>query len=248
MEDTKTVALSEIKTSLNAQLKDPEVLKTLLATTFKGLQVESAKQAMLEGMMRGFSFKDFLEKNIYAVPYGQGYSLVTSIDYVRKVGMRSGIVGKLAPTYEEKDGKIISCTITVKRMVNEYVGEFTATVYFNEYNTGRNQWTSKPHTMIAKVAEMHALRMACPEELSQSYVEEEYQQEVEKPKVAVEDYKAKLEKTKNTDELKKVWADIPAEAKKQLEPTKNLLKESFEKSVSDKELQEIAQTIDGTIV
>jgi hypothetical protein len=28
-------------------------------------------------------------------------------------------------------------------------------------------------TMIAKVAEMHALRKACPEELAKSYIEEE---------------------------------------------------------------------------
>ena len=28
--------------------------------------------------------------------------------------------------------------------------------------------------MIAKVAEMHALRMACPEEMRQQYVEEEF--------------------------------------------------------------------------
>ena len=32
--------------------------------------------------------------------------------------------------------------------------------------------------MIAKVAEMHALRMACPEELSQSYIEEEMDENI----------------------------------------------------------------------
>ena len=60
------------------------ILKILIPT-FKGLQVASAKQAMLEGMMRGFTFKDFLEKNIYAIPFSSGYSLVTSVDYVRKI-------------------------------------------------------------------------------------------------------------------------------------------------------------------
>ena len=67
--------------------------------------------------------------------------------------------------------------ITVKRKINEYIGEYSATVYFSEYNTGKQQWVKKPRTMIAKVAEMHALRKACPEELSQSYTEEEIQKE-----------------------------------------------------------------------
>ena len=124
--------------------------------------------------MRGFEFKDFLDKNIYAVPFGGSYSLITSIDYARKVGMRSGVVGKSAPVYQEQDGKIISCSVTIKKEIKGLIGDFTSLVFFDEYNTGRNQWASKPRTMIAKVAEMHALRMACPEELSQAYSEEEY--------------------------------------------------------------------------
>ena len=97
--------------------------------------------------------------------------------------MRSNIVGKKAPEFEiGEDKKIISCTVTVQRKIDGYVGDFTATVYFDEYyKAGRNGypslWNSKPRTMISKVAEMHALRMACPEELSQSYIEEEIEAE-----------------------------------------------------------------------
>ena len=53
------------------------------------------------------------------------------------------------------------------------VGDYTAKVYFTEYSTGRNLRNTKPRTMIAKVAEMHALRSAFPEEMAQQYVEEE---------------------------------------------------------------------------
>ena len=49
---------------------------------------------MIEGYLKDFTSKDFLQKNIYAIPYGDKYSLVTSIDYRRKIGARSGIVGK----------------------------------------------------------------------------------------------------------------------------------------------------------
>lgn len=182
MTETKSIAL--VNKQISAELKDPAITKALLATTFKGLQLPAMKQAIFEGMLRGFQFKDFLEKNVYAIPFKDGYSLVTSIDYARKIGMRAGIVGKSAPSFE-MDGKIIvSCSITVKRKVSNELGEWTATVFFEEYyRAGRNGypslWDSKPRTMIAKVAEMHALRMACPEEMSQLYTSEEFDKEKE---------------------------------------------------------------------
>src|SRR4030042_5304087 len=138
------------------------------------------KQAITEGMIRGFKFKDFLDKNVYAIPYSSGYSLVTSVDYARKVAQNSGLVGKNEPVFETDGDKIVSCSVTVqkKSKIDGYVGDFTAKVYFSEYyKAGKNGypslWDTKPRTMIAKVAEMHALRMACPEELAKAYVEEE---------------------------------------------------------------------------
>lgn len=168
----------KIQQEIKTELSNKEVLNALVTTTFKGLAVPQVYLAVQEGMMRGFTFKDFLEKNIYAIPFRDGYSLVTSIDYARKIGMRSGVCGKSAPTYEEKDGKVISCTVTIKRQVSGVVGDYSATVFFAEFSTGRNLWTTKPRAMIAKVAEMHALRMACPEELSQAYSEEEVEKEI----------------------------------------------------------------------
>lgn len=164
---------------INRQLSDPAVVRALLATTFKGLTEPVMRQAALEGSIRGYTFKDFLEKNVYAIPYGSGYSLVSSIDHARKIGMRSGVIGKSAPTFEMEGKEIISCSITIKRRVGKDIGEYTATVYFDEFTTGRNLWSSKPRTMIAKVAEFHALRMACPEEMSQVYTEEEFDKEKE---------------------------------------------------------------------
>lgn len=170
---------------LNAQIADPAVVRALTATTFKGFRDETLiKQACLEAMMRGYSFQDILSKKIYAIPYGNGYSLVQSISDVRAIAMRSGQAGKSAPEYEMDGDKIVSCTVTVKRRINDFVGDYTATVYFDEYNKGKDNWATKPRTMIAKVAEMHALRMAFPEELSQAYVEEEFALENEQPKVS----------------------------------------------------------------
>lgn len=142
--------ITAINQEINAQLSDESVSRALLATTFKGLNAVSMKQAIMEGMIRGFSFKDFLEKKVYAVPFAGKYSLVTSIDYSRSVGMRSGVVGKSAPTFEMENGKIVSCTVTVKRKIGDYIGDYTATVYMDEYSTGTNLWKTKPRTMLAK--------------------------------------------------------------------------------------------------
>lgn len=176
----KSIVLSANR-ELSAQTSDPAAMRALIQTVFKGFKDEkTVRQACLEAMMRGYSFQDIVNKKIYAIPFGSGYSLVQAIADVRAIAMRSGQVGKSAPEYEETaDGKILSCSVTVKRRVDGYVGDYTATVYFDEYNKGKDNWASKPRTMIAKVAEMHALRMAFPEELSQSYVEEEFDKDRE---------------------------------------------------------------------
>ncbi len=219
-------AIEQYKEEVNLQIANKETFAVLLATTFKGLEAPVAKRAMLEGLMRGFKFDDFLKKNIYAVPFKDGYSLITSIDYARKVGMRSGVVGTSAPLYEG-EGEEARCTITVKRKVQEYIGEYSATVFFKEYSTGRNLWITKPKTMIAKVAETHALRKACPEEMSQMYIEEEVQKEaapLELPTADIESHKKKLQSSKTLPELKKNWAELPAQAKKELGGTKDEMK------------------------
>lgn len=192
--DSTGVAIIDINREIKTQLADENVQKALLATTFKGLDVQRMKQALLEGRIRGFTFQDFMKKDVYALPYGDKYSIVQAIDYNRKIGMRSGIVGSAEPVFvmtTEKTPADIpkpeSASVTVRRKVGEYIGEFTAKVYFDEYyKAGKtwngkytpSMWDTKPRTMLAKVAEMHALRKACPEELAQAYIEEEFEKEI----------------------------------------------------------------------
>jgi len=234
--------LIKIEDEVKLQLSNKEVMSTLVATTFKGLNQNLIKQAIVEGHMRGYKFQDFLEKNVYAIPFGtNAYSLVTSIDYARKIGMRSGVVGTSAPEFEEKDGKIVSCTVTVKKKTDDHIGEYSAKVYFSEYSTGRGLWTSKPHTMISKVAEMHALRKACPEELSKAYTEDEMQEVTKaKPEINVDEFRAKLIAVKSLEELKTVWASLPVEAKKELEPLKDEMKQELSIAVTKEEKNENA--------
>lgn len=224
--------ITEYKKEIDLQVNDENTLRTLIATTFKGLSKDVIKPAILEGRLRGFTFQDFLQKNVYAVPFRDGYSLVTSIDYSRKTGQKSGIVGTDEPVYKDnEDGTLNTCTVTVHKKTGDYIGAFTATVYFKEYSTGKNLWVTKPRTMLAKVAEMHALRKACPEELAQAYVEEERQSEViQAPVVDLSSHEQKLRATTTLEELKTAWANVPGEAKAALEPVKKELRAKYEGS------------------
>ncbi len=181
MNDKTQVQL--VNEEINKELSDPKTNGALLATTFKGLDITLMKQAIMEGMIRGFTFKNFLQKDVYALPFNtkdgdkwvKTYSLITSIDYARKIAQKAGQCGKKKPvyTFAENGIDIISCEITVQKLVSGHVGDYTAEVYFSEFNKKKNLWLSMPKVMIAKVAEMHALRSAFPEQLDKIYVEEE---------------------------------------------------------------------------
>lgn len=175
MSETKSITL--LNSEINKELADPSIVRALLATTFKGFDEKLMRQAVFEGVVRGFPFKSFLQKDVYAIKYGQTYNLVTSVDYARKLGMRSGVIGKSKPEFGMIGENIESCSVTIKRKVGDEIGEFTSLVYFDEYTTNQNLWKTKPRTMIAKVAEMHALRMACPEEMAKVYTSEEFDKE-----------------------------------------------------------------------
>lgn len=205
------VIMDEIK----EQLSNKEVAAALVATTFKGLDMPRMSMALREGMILGFKFEDFLKKDVYAIPYGQSYSLVTSIDHSRKIAMRSGQTGKSAPIFTyTPEGKVDSCTITIKSTV----GEFTATVFFDEYTTGKNLWVTKPRTMLAKVAEMHALRMAFPEEMAKQYVEEEFERQTAQDPVVTtvitdeerQKVLASLEESSDLESLQTIWLNLTA--------------------------------------
>lgn len=114
-------------------------------------------------------------------------SFHTSIDAFRLTAARSGsYAGSDEPKFAEKDGKIISCTVSVYRMVAGQRCPFVAIAYLSEYYPHElfaksTLWPKMPHTMLSKVAEALALRKGFPEELSGLYVEEEMDQRQTNP-------------------------------------------------------------------
>lgn len=174
--------ITTINKELSELFDDRETIKTLLQTTFEGFDEPLFRQAVMKARMMEFDLRDIMIGNVYAIKY-RDYNkgtdtvqIITSIGHIRKIGARSGIVGKSMPHYERNGDSIVSCSITVQKATGNHIGDFSAKVFFNEYSTGKNLWKSKPHTMIAKVAEAHAIRMACPEEAKNMYIEEEFEQ------------------------------------------------------------------------
>lgn len=101
-------------------------------------------------------------KEIYGMVVSDRLVLITSIAGLRKIAHQSGNYLGCEIKLKYDGEKIVSAEATVKKLVAGHVAEFKAEVLAKEYNTGKNQWAKMPATMLKKVAESHALRMAYP--------------------------------------------------------------------------------------
>lgn len=101
-------------------------------------------------------------KEIYGMIVSERLVLITSIAGLRKIAHQSGSYIGCDVKVKMDGEKLVSAEATVKKLVAGHVAEFRAEVMFKEYNTGKAQWVKTPVTMLKKVAEAHALRMAYP--------------------------------------------------------------------------------------
>lgn len=88
-----------------------------------------------------------------------------------KTGKHAGT--KIGVIRNEKD-EVIGAWCEVYR--TDWTQPAREEVFLEEYNTGKAQWAKMPITMIKKVAECAALRMAFPDELGGLYSKEEMDQ------------------------------------------------------------------------
>lgn len=181
-EDTELeiVKPAEIK---NGQLiltpKHLDLIKTQIAKDATPAELE------LFLMMAYRTRLDPLMRQLYFIKYGNNVSYVTSIDGYRIIAHRTGdFAGVDFPIFEyDTSKKVTHASITVYKMVQGVKCGFSAKVKFTEYNSGKNQWAKMPETMIAKVAEAHALRKAFPNDLSGIYTQDEMDQAENKAQV-----------------------------------------------------------------
>ncbi|MBA2707561.1 MAG: phage recombination protein Bet [Gemmatimonadaceae bacterium] len=122
---------------------------------------------------------DPFAKQTYLIKRGSSWVQQTSIDGYRLIADRTGsYAGSDEPVYVEEDGRLISATVTVYKIVQGIRCPFTATARWSEYKVEYNGklsdfWQRMPYLMLAKCAESLALRKAFPQELSGLYTKEE---------------------------------------------------------------------------
>lgn len=105
----------------------------------------------------------------------------TTIDGARSIASRNGdYAGSDEPIFDSETDKNPNwCKVTVYKLVNGIKYPFTAKVRWSEFRPSKygnylDQWDRMGYHMLAKVAEMHALRKAWPEHLAQTYEEDEH--------------------------------------------------------------------------
>jgi phage recombination protein Bet len=113
---------------------------------------------------------------IHFVKYGNSPgTIIVGIDGFRA---RAAATGKHAGTkrgvLRDDKGKCIGAFCEVYR--SDWKECAREEVSLSEYNTGKAQWAKMPETMIKKVAEAAALRMAFPDELGGVYSDDEMAQ------------------------------------------------------------------------
>ncbi len=110
---------------------------------------------------------------VHFIKYGSSPgTIVVGIDGFRSRADRTGNYAGISRGVTRDDkGKCIGAWCEVYR--KDWSHPAKAEVSLAEYTTGKAMWAKMPETMIQKVAEVAALRMAFPNELGGFYAEEE---------------------------------------------------------------------------
>lgn len=151
--------------------------------TRKGLAPRATVEAFLAHCQR--TGLDPIARQIYAIERGGRWGIQVSIDGARLIAERSGgYEGQTAAQWTADGREWLDVWLDSKppaaARVGVYRKGFREAVYgvarFSEYNAGGQMWQKMPATMIAKCAEMLALRKAFPQDLSGLYSTEEMDQ------------------------------------------------------------------------
>lgn len=230
-----------------------------------GGQASDDELAMLLAISRNQNMNPFM-KEVYFVKYKDSPAqIVVSRDFYRKRAMANpnfaGI--EVGVIVQEEDGSIKNLDGAFKTKNQELVGAWARVhlknheipiyvavsydeyvqmkdVYENNRKTGRKEpnamWTAKPCTMLTKVAESQALRMAFPDEFSGTYGEEEYPEQ-KQPREVNGVHEPTEEEMQSFDKEKYLEQKKAEMAAKEIEKdAQNETQEVLEGEVIDKEV------------
>lgn len=152
----------------------PEQLELVKATIAKGATDDEFKLFIHRCETMGLD--PLKSGQIHFVKYGNSPgTIVVGIDGFRTKAANTGKhKGTKRGVIRSKDGVCIGAWCEVYR--SDWTECAREEVSLNEYNTGKAMWSKMPETMIKKVAEVAALRMAFPDELGGLYSDDEMSQ------------------------------------------------------------------------
>lgn len=149
-------------------------LPAITSTKFQPAEVQLLKDGYFKGLndfeislaLKQCDSMDLnpFNKEIYAYKIGGRLCLVTGISGFRKIAHRDqNYLGCKVTVLEDKEGKLISATATVKKAVKNHIAEFESTVRMDEFfNPANEKWKTQPENMLRIRAEAAALKMAFP--------------------------------------------------------------------------------------
>lgn len=175
-----------VKTSNQLQETDftPAQLELIKATVAKGATNDELKLFLYRCQHMGL---DPLKPGmVHFIKYGSNPgTIVIGIDGFRSKAAKTGKhVGTRRGVVLDDKGKVVGAWCEIFR--SDWQHPAREEVPMSEYNTGKGNWSKMPMTMIKKVAEVAALRMAFPDELGGIYSEEEMHQAAPKTRVIIE--------------------------------------------------------------
>jgi phage recombination protein Bet len=178
------LATREQATALAAPMITPDQMALITKTVAKDATPDELKLYLYDCARQGVHP---LDKLIHFTKRSGKYTPVTSIDFMRIQAANTGdCLGISDPVFTAgpTDPANFAATVTVKRIVQGQVAEFTATARWSEYKPDQAfMWQKMPHTMLGKCAEALALRKGFPKQLAGLYAREEMDQAESAPMV-----------------------------------------------------------------
>jgi phage recombination protein Bet len=166
--------MSNSVVALQTQNWTPEQLKLITDTVAKGATKNELDLFLYR--CRNMGLDPLKPGQIHFVKYGQGPgSVVIGIEGFRAIAGRTGkLSGIKRGALKDESGKLVGAWAEVFR--SDWQHSAREEVPLSEYNKGSGTWAKMPETMIKKVAEAAALRMAFPDVLGGVYTQEEMDQ------------------------------------------------------------------------
>lgn len=152
----------------------PEQLQLITNTVAKGATPDELKLFLYRCQNLGLD--PLKPGQIYFIKYGNSPgTIVVGIEGFRaRASKTSKLSGIKRGAIRSADGTLIGGWAEVYR--NDWKEPAREEVPLSEYSTGKGQWLKMPETMVKKVAEAAALRMAFPDDLGGVYTKEEMDQ------------------------------------------------------------------------